>query len=522
MTNANFILKVRPMQESQPPSIPDALALTRKSAMSLKGDGSFEALSLKRAKDLLADQPVFIVSKPLARQILGLDLTHALDVLELFVFVRPAQPLVPTVTGLARALGFDAPETLEDEAYIIARAVRALFDELSDPHYPYYEGAHETLVAMKRAGWPWADFIFNALGPQKRRSRALWDALVEWEGQAPPPPPADIVLDEEAIEKRLTSLLPARAEQRKGQKHYAKAAAYAFAPREADAPNIVLAEAGTGIGKTLGYVAPASLWAERAKGTVWIATYTKALQRQIDQELSRLYPDKRQQARRAVIRKGRENYLCLLNLEEAMAQAGFGMGPQAQDVQLLALIERWARYSRDGDLIGGDFPAWLGAYFGNSRISSLTDHRGECMYTACRHYKRCFIEKSQRAAQRAQLVIANHALVMVHAVQRAGEPGAPSRFVFDEAHHLFDAADTTFSADLTGQEMRELRRWLLGPEGSKRKRGRGIQTRIGELVEDKEELREAMNAALLAAKALPSDSWLGRLRDNQPFGPAER
>ena len=47
-------------------------------------------------------------------------------------------------------------------------------------------------------------------------------------------------------------------------------------------PNIVLAEAGTGVGKTLGYLAPASLWAERNGGTVWVSTYTRNLQAQID------------------------------------------------------------------------------------------------------------------------------------------------------------------------------------------------------------------------------------------------
>ena len=55
---------------------------------------------------------------------------------------------------------------------------------------------------------------------------------------------------------------------------------------------MVLAEAGTGVGKTLGLAAPASLWAERNQGTVWISTYTRNLQHQVDGELDRLYPDR--------------------------------------------------------------------------------------------------------------------------------------------------------------------------------------------------------------------------------------
>ena len=115
-------------------------------------------------------------------------------------------------------------------------------------------------------------------------------------------------------ETRLAELAGADAEDRPGQVAFAGAAAEAFLPRErAGEPHVVIAEAGTGIGKTIGYIAPASLWADRNKGTVWISTYTKNLQRQLDQELTRLYPDPAEKAEKAVIRKGRENYLCLLN-----------------------------------------------------------------------------------------------------------------------------------------------------------------------------------------------------------------
>ena len=80
----------------------------------------------------------------------------------------------------------------------------------------------------------------------------------------------------------LDRLLGVGAERRDGQRAYAHAAAFAFRPRQmASAPNVVLAEAGTGIGKTLGYLAPAALWAEQAHGAVWLSTYTKALQRQL-------------------------------------------------------------------------------------------------------------------------------------------------------------------------------------------------------------------------------------------------
>src|SRR5690606_8518291 len=107
---------------------------------------------------------------------------------------------------------------------------------------------------------------------------------------------------------------------------------------------------GTGVGKTMGYLAPASVWAEKNDGAVWIATYTKNLQRQIDRELDRLYPDPAIKNRRVAIRKGRENYLCLLNLDEMTASAA--LAKDIRQVIAAGLMARWAERTRDGDLQG--------------------------------------------------------------------------------------------------------------------------------------------------------------------------
>jgi len=133
----------------------------------------------------------------------------------------------------------------------------------------------------------------------------------------------------------------------------------------------VLAEAGTGIGKTLGYLAPASLWAAKADGPVWVSTFTKALQRQLGHEGERLFADPEVRKRRIVTRKGRENYLCLLNLEDAL-QGGFA----GRAAILAQLVARWAAYTADGDMIGGDLPGWLPALFRRNGSTALTDRRG--------------------------------------------------------------------------------------------------------------------------------------------------
>jgi len=117
------------------------------------------------------------------------------------------------------------------------------------------------------------------------------------------------------------------AEPRPQQADFASAVAAAFTPREqADSPNGVIAEAGTGVGKTLGYLAPATLWAERNHAPVWVSTYTRNLQHQIDAELNRLYLDPVEKAEKVVVRKGRENYLCLLNFADAVRARACSLG----------------------------------------------------------------------------------------------------------------------------------------------------------------------------------------------------
>ncbi len=106
---------------------------------------------------------------------------------------------------------------------------------------------------------------------------------------------------------RLAALVGDDAEVRSGQRDYAAAAASIFDPRTVeDQPNLLLAEAGTGIARRLAILAPASLWAAQADGAVWISTFTKALQRQLDREGTRLFPDPAERKRKVVIRKGRE------------------------------------------------------------------------------------------------------------------------------------------------------------------------------------------------------------------------
>ncbi|MFQ5346323.1 MAG: ATP-dependent DNA helicase, partial [Rhodothalassiaceae bacterium] len=288
-------------------------------ALCLAGEGEPEALAPAAAAERLGATPHLLCNLPLVLRRLGLARAIAFDLLELYAFVRPAQFTVPTAAGLLQALDLEdgGGEAARIPA-LLRTAARQLLAELA--RCPAAERARAAAIAaaMARAGWPWGAPVCAALGAADAGTLAVWNDLPEWEEGPPPAPPADLPVSEEAAEKRLAAILGSSAEPRPQQRAYARAATLAFRPRmRQGAPNLVLLEAGTGIGKTLGYIAPASLWAEQNDGRVWLSTYTRNLQHQLDAEIARLYPEPAARARNAVVRKGRENYACLLNIEEA-------------------------------------------------------------------------------------------------------------------------------------------------------------------------------------------------------------
>ncbi len=512
--------------------------------------GETRRLGRGEAVSRVSENPVILLNAPLVAERLGYPELSGLDVLELFAFIYPARFVVPTPKGLAAVLGLDAPTDEAGVAGFLLGAAEVLLARIDseplpfkaeagvgnverqsvghppsrspplkgrDEIWPEREGAWDVAQSLARLRWPWARLVTDRLEMPKKGERWLFSRLPEWDESAPRPAPRPVTLSETQILDRLDALTGNGAEPRLGQRDYARANTPAFSPRvRKESPNLVLAEAGTGIGKTLGYLAPASLWAAQAGGAVWISTFTKALQRQLDAESARLFPDPSVRKAKVVVRKGRENYLCLLNLEDAL-QGGFA----GRAAILAQLVARWAAFTRDGDMVGGDLPGWLPTLFRRNGATALTDRRGECVYAGCPHYRKCFIEHAARASGQADIVIANHALVMVNAARGREAANKPQRIVFDEGHHLADAADSMFAAALTGQEAIELRRWIIGPEGKARGRRRGLAARLADLASYDAEGSAAINAAAQAATVLPSEGWLQRVAEGAPFGAIE-
>jgi len=511
--------------------------------------GAAEMVRPPEARELLEEGRVVLAHAAMTARRLGLQAPgrspRIFDALELFAFVRPAQFCAPSAAGLALALGMPEPKGAAAQAQTLLAACRLLLEELALSPQPTREEALAVAETLARAGWAWGPAAIGALrsAPVGNAFRGsgldVWTRIPEWEDQAPPGEAGSRPIDPEDAAERLKALLRQAGldEARPAQADFARETAFAFLPREREGePRMVLAEAGTGVGKTLGYLAPASLWAEANGPAVWVSTYTRALQRQIERESAAIFPDPKLRARKAVVRKGRENYLCLLNLQEAVNTAQLG----GTDLIGHGLAARWARATRDGDMTGGDYPAWLPSLFAvgpaaQASPQNLVDRRGECVHAGCPHYRACFVEKAIRGSRRADLVIANHALVLTQAAfDRAraargskadGETTHLKRIVFDEGHHLFDAADSAFAAALSGAEAAEMRRWIRGPEGRGR-RGRGLEARLMEVVGDHETAVQSLLEATRAAAVLPGEGWSGRIApptgEVNPIGPIER
>jgi ATP-dependent DNA helicase DinG len=235
--------------------------------------------------------------------------------------------------------------------------------------------------------------------------------------------------------------------------YHARAQQVAMAERVARAiadHGTLIAEAGTGTGKTFAYLVPALL----SGGKVLLSTGTKNLQ---DQLFHRDLPAVRAALRVPVstaLLKGRANYVCHYHLQRNLQDGRFA---SRQDVADLQAIARFARQSRSGDkaelpAVSEEAPAWQYA----------TSTRENCLGSKCEHYKNCFVMQARRDALAADVVVVNHHLffadVMLKDDGMAELLPACNTVIFDEAHQLPVTATAFFGESCSTGQLLELAR----------------------------------------------------------------
>jgi ATP-dependent DNA helicase DinG len=235
---------------------------------------------------------------------------------------------------------------------------------------------------------------------------------------------------------------------RQSQTDMARAVADAIQNR-----STLLAEAGTGTGKTFAYLVPALLWG----GKVIISTGTKNLQ---DQLFLRDIPIVRQAMNAPVtvaLLKGRANYLCHFHLERTQQN---GRLTSRDDVGYLRDISRFIKTTSSGD------KAELSRVPENALIWNLvTSTRDNCLGAECTYYQDCFVMKARKEAQQADVVVVNHHLFFADvALKDTGVaellPTA-NTVIFDEAHQLPDTATLFFGDTVSTSQVMELCRDVL-------------------------------------------------------------
>jgi len=247
----------------------------------------------------------------------------------------------------------------------------------------------------------------------------------------------------------------------------------------------LIAEAGTGTGKTYAYLAPALLSGQR----VIVSTGTRALQDQLfHRDLPRVRAALGVDASVALL-KGRSNYLCWYRLERARQDGRFGSREIAAQ---LVTVHAWSGATRSGDIAEVE-----GVPEGSPVWPQVTSTAENCLGGECPAYADCFVVKARQAAQNADVVVVNHHLLFADMAIRAegfGEilPGA-SAFVLDEAHQLPELAAQFFGEHLGARQLNDLARDALGECGGVPGALEGVQEPVRALLQAVRELRLALD-----------------------------
>ena len=282
----------------------------------------------------------------------------------------------------------------------------------------------------------------------------------------------------------------------------------AEAVREAIASaGVLVAEAGTGTGKTFAYLVPALV----AGGRVIVSTGTKTLQ---DQLFHRDLPQVRDALGlpvRIALLKGRANYVCQHHLGEASESGTFASREEATHI---VAIRRFAGRSATGDKAEcADVPELSGAW------ARATSSRENCLGSKCAFHEECFVLKARKAANEADIVVVNHHLFFADVALR--EEGvtdllpSANTVIFDEAHHLPDLARLFFGRSVSTAQAIDLAREARAAQALHAKDSPAIAEAAGAMEKAARDVRLCLpaGAGRFNAAALDGNPTLGPTLD---------
>ncbi len=284
-----------------------------------------------------------------------------------------------------------------------------------------------------------------------------------------------------------------RYEDRPSQREMARLIAQLFTRG-----GVGLIEAGTGVGKSLGYLVPALRWAAASGERTVISTNTITLQEQlVGKDLPFLRTAMSDQPVRFALLKGWKNYLCLQRLDQARAQGPVLFEDDASAD--LAMLELWAERTTDGSLADLPSPPRPEVW---DEVAAEADL---CTRLKCPHFDACFVFKARRVAAQADVVVVNHHLLMADiAVRRASGRWdeaavlpAYKRVVIDEGHHLEDAAAAHLGQSVTRRGLERLFARL-------ERRGKGLLPALERKLASSRDLLSVASLDLVTARLNPS------------------
>ncbi len=266
-----------------------------------------------------------------------------------------------------------------------------------------------------------------------------------------------------------------------------------------------LIEAGTGVGKSLGYLMPALRWSARTGERTVVSTNTINLQEQLvrkDLPFLASALEGEQEVKFALL-KGWRNYLCLLRLEQAKL-----IGPSLLDDNTAGfdMVADWARKTTDGSVSDLPYPLATEVW---DEVAAEPDL---CTRSSCPHFERCFLFKARREAAQANVVVVNHHLLMsdiaVRRIAKNWDDAAVippyTRLVIDEGHHLEDAAAAHLGASATRRGLQRMLSRLARTQSSRRG-GRGLLAALEERLRiNRDEMFNAASLDMLHDRVLPA------------------